>query len=286
MPVPHDLYVRFLITKGSSSCDEVNAELDRFYLPKITQDNFYTQKTLVFSTVPAYISEQIKNKKYGAEFLKWMRALEVGELWDGILHKNADLNTQLKLLYDIHEDSQLRLAVNALLIKRIKYEDIVTAISTKFSSLLKPAHIELYAKYFFNPMRMTRRDWKSFIGQVCNSERAIYFLSLTEAPEAVKVELGLPAEVDISGNLQFLLVKAFQKAKQYMKLSTKESNGEARAWIEQATRLVDKYERYRATDQADLFKTLRMEFEYINDEFPSADQGTLDELLKKAEKAG
>ena len=52
--------------------------------------------------------------------------------------------------------------------------------------------------------------------------------------------------------------------------------------------LADKYEKYRSADSSDFSKSLQMEFEYIDNEFPTPDESTLsllnDRLKSKEEK--
>ena len=285
MALPYDLYIRYLITKGIDTENDVNARLKELYLPEIKRKDVERQASNIETLIPQGILSQIENKSYGADFLQWMDMIEVSQLW----RKDKpflDLETRsvMKIVYDIHEDPIRRLNINALLIKRVPHAELAQTVGTRFSCMMQEHHITIYEKFFFDPRRLLRGDWRPFLERCNEAERKIYFTALTETLEVLKSELGLPTSVNVSEVIQTLLTKSYLKAKQYLNLSTKEANTEARAWMAQVVALTEKYEKYRSADSSDFTKNLQMEFEYIDGDFPVPDKETLDELAKDLEK--
>jgi hypothetical protein len=282
MATPFDLYIRFLVTKGLHDLKDVNLALEELNLAHITQACYDGQYELIKKTLPKGVWDQIETQVYEGDYLKWMRILEVEELWKGEKkYLEPTFKRTLTVVTGIHDDPQLRLCINGLLIKGLRGKDVYDNVNTRFSCMLKEDHIKLYQKYFFDPQRMTRRDWKVFLRTCAPKEINIYFTALTEPLDILKTELELPAEVNPSESLQFLLTKSFMKARQYLELSTKEANAEARAWISQVANLTDKYMKYKSADTRDFAKTLQMQFEFVDNDFPTPDSETLQQLQEQ-----
>lgn len=283
MAVPYDLYTRFLITKGIGDLDSLNTSLEELSLPSITPKTFDTQYDLVYRSTPKGVQTQIERKSYSADFLPWLKALEVDQLWyDQKPYENIIWKTTIKLAYDIHEDLQLRTAINCLLIKAIPAGDIARMLSAKYSTLLQEEHILFYSRHFFDPRRMTRRDWRQFLRSCPDQEKNSYFLALTEPTEAVKAELELNSKISVAEVLQFHLAKAHYRARECMSINTPSSAKEAREWLKTLTELVDKYEKYRATDNEDFARSVQMEFEYIDTPHDTPDSDILKELAERS----
>lgn len=284
MASPYDLYVRFLVTTGYDDPKELNQHLADLNLYAVNDEEFTAVYNFVHNTVPEPVSRQILDKRYEGDFLRYMKVLEVDEMW--MLEKpfrNPD-NAHLKLAKDILYDPKLRLTLNALIIKGIQPKDLVQTINLKFSAMLKEVHIELYSRFFCDPRRMTRRAWRQYLARCNSQEKDILFTTLTESLDDLKTKLDLPSQANISGALQFLFTTSYQKAKHYLRINTKEANDEARKWISQTVALADKYEKHRTGDVEDFGKTLQLEFDYLDTEFPSPDEETLKEIQAKAKE--
>lgn len=280
MATPYDLYLRFLVTKGFDDLKEVNAHLETLNLSPVKQDAFDKQYEMVTNSLPKPLIKQIELKFYEPEFLKWMGVLEVKELWLGEkAFLIPEIKRQIHFVQGLHGDPYLRLCINALLVKALQSAELAEVINVRFSAMLKDSHVDLYQKYFFDPRRLTRKDWKSFLKDQGNQEKHIYFTALTEDIDTLKTELELPAQVNVSEPIQFLLTKSYQKAKDYLRLSTKEANVEARAWITQVISLAEKYEKFKTGDKTDFSKQLQMEFDFVDTEFATPDADTLAELM-------
>lgn len=284
MATPFDIYIRFLVTKGFDSLRDVNDHLAELAIAKVPDEAFVAQYDLVEKSLPERIFRQLSTKQYEGDFLKWMKFLEIEEFWQG--EKNyvvPEVKRRITVITGIHDDPYLKLCLNGLLIKNVNSKDTTDIINSRFSALLKEEHIDLYRKYFFDPRRLTRKDWKQFIKDQPNREKHIYFTALNEPLDVLKTELELPAQVSVSEPLQFLLTKSFQKAKDYLNVGTKEANAEARAWISQVVMLSEKYEKFKSGDKTDFAKQLQMEFDFIDNEFPQPDVDTMKELMDDQE---
>jgi len=284
MASPYDLYIRFLITKGMNDLKEVNLALRELRLPVIGQSHYDRIYEFIKRSCPKGILRQMEDQKPERDFLKWMKVLEVQDMWEGEkAYLIPEKRREIAVATSINDDPHLRLCVNALLMKGMRGKDLGESVNPKFSAMLKDGHFKLYQKYFFDPQRMTRTDWKEYLATCDNTEKHIYFIALSEPLEILKTELELPTQVNVTEPLQFLLTKSYMKAKQYLSFSTKESNSEARAWINQVVNLTDKYMKYKSSDTTDFAKTLQMEFDYVDTQFPAPDADTLKQLQEELE---
>ncbi len=283
--VPYDLYLRFLYTKGIFEFAAIKNELKRLSLPPITYEMYEVQGTYVNKNVPPITLHQMEKKRHDLDFIYWMGEIDVRELWYGepsFLDDNNERDVRLTL--DIHNDPIFRLTLNGLLIKGVDTGDLSPMLNIKFSTGYKPKHLELYRKFFFDPRRMKRGDWKKFLDTCDDNEKNIYFSALTESLDGLKSKLGLPSRVSASEELAKLLRQSIDKANQYLSLGSKETNHEARAWIDTTLKLTEKYEKYRTADSSDFGKALQMEFEYVETGFDTPDAGTLNRINEERRK--
>lgn len=285
MATPCDLYIRFLITRGIDSSEEVNARLNELGIQPVSSEIINQHLQTVKKILPASVERQRDEQVYSSDFLTWIKVLEVEELWRFEKEFFLETHRYIRLVYDIHYDVTLRIFLNALLLKGVPPTDICRHLNSRFSCMLKEESVAAYRKFFWNSQRMTRRDWTTFLRGCNERETSLYFIALSEPLDVLLAELELPAKVSVSDSLQYLLSKSFAKAKEYLRLSTKEANSEARAWINQVVVLADKYEKYRAGDANDFSKVLQMEFEFTDTTFPTPDAATLRDLKdRKNEK--
>lgn len=278
MAIPHELYIRFLATKGMDDLKLVNEDLLKHNLRPVKQEDLDRQWELIHSVVPKGLISQIESKLYSMDFLPCMKMLETEDLWRAEPICEKPSKNSPRLVYDILQDPALRVTTNSLLIKGVSIQEITRLTGTKFSTFYKETHFDIYHRFFFNPQRMTRKDWKGYLECSPEHERKYYFTALTESVETLKTELDLPAQISVSETLQWLLTKSFHKAKTYMNINTPDANREAREWISQITVLADKYEKHRSGDQSDFSKALQMEFDFIEDSFATPDSDILEEM--------
>ena len=282
MAVPHEIYVRFLASKGLNELPKVNEALGAISLPPIDQKALESQLAALDAVLPSGVSEQIEKKDFKEDFLQWMEVLDLRELW--LAEKpwqDPDIRPAVKLIFDVHQDTVLRKTLNSLLIKGMKAKDLAQTLGAKFATLLKEEHVDLYSKVFFNPARMARADWRQYLRLVPDTEARAYAIALSEPLDVLKIELELPSKVSVSETLQWLLSKSYSKARTFMEINTPEANREAREWIEQVVKLTDKYEKYRSGDQDDFAKNLQMEFHFIDTPFEEPDGDLLKEVADR-----
>ena len=178
MTQPYELYIRFLATKGIEEVDEVNEQLKELSLPTVRPEYFDKIYTFVHDSVPQPTSNQILSKRYDGDFLKWMKVIDVQELWLFEKKYRTQESTYIRLAYDIHTDPKVRHTVNALMLNNESLGDICQSVNNKYSYMLKPEHLKIYNKFFWNPAIMTRKAWKEYIRSCDNYEKSLLFLFL------------------------------------------------------------------------------------------------------------
>jgi hypothetical protein len=276
---PYDLYIRFLVTKGYSELDDFNTFLSELGLPKITAEEVGSIFDKVHDLLPKSISAQVDKKQYNPEFWKWMKVLDVYDLWKAEKPLRTSETAHLQLVYDINYDPAIRIVLRSLLIKKQKHTEICQDLNFKFSYMLRPEHIDLYERFFWNPARMTRVAWKKLLPSFNNYEQTILFLCLTEDLDTVKAHLKLPNKTDITSTYSRMFAQCNQKIEHYMRLNTVEANREARSWMDTVMQLGDKIKKYESGNLEDFGKALQMEFEFVDSEFPTPDEHLLKELI-------
>lgn len=281
MTKPYDLYLRFLITKGCASVDDVNEYLDDLSLPYITKKEFEDQHNLVHNAVPRPISDQIADQAFHGDFIKWMKFLGVVDFWYFEKPFRHESHRYIKLVHDIHQDVLMRATINALLIKGAMRKDICADINAKFSYMLKESHVEMYDKFYWNVRRMTRKGWKAYIRLTKEFDTASLFSALTDDLEVMRMKLELSSKANISGTLQFFFTQSSQRAKEYLRLRSPENDKEARSWMKISMDLADKYAKHRTGDVEDFGKTLQLEFDYVENNFATPDDALFQEREDK-----
>lgn len=278
MTKPYEFFIRFLITKGIEGFREANEKLKDLDLGEIDAEYFDKIYSFVHESVPTPVSNQILNQQFEGDFLRWMKVLGVYDLWQFEPKYRTPDSTWIRLVYDIRTDPHVCQTVNAMILTQEAHEDICQSVNNKYSCMLKKEHLVLYQTYFWNPEIMTRKDWKHYIQRAENYEKSLLFICMTEGREQIRTFLDIPTKADVSGALQAIFTNSVQKAKHYLRLSTKEANTEARAWIKTALEVGEKYKKYETGDVVDFGKTLQLEFEYVDTSFPTPDQEILKEL--------
>lgn len=275
---PYDLYLRFLITKGLHDDEKINEALADLSLPKVKKEEIDRQYHIVFDHLPKPVQKQIETQDHEGDYRRWMKFLDVDELWSFEKKYRTPDTAWIKLVYDLHTDPRLRLTIGALLMKGVKVTDLIQMVNLKYASMLRAEHVETYQKFFWNTQRMTRGNWKSYLDSVESFEKVILFTCLSEDVEAVKVALDMPSKSHVSDMLQYMLANSYAKARQYLRSSTPASNAESRKWIDTTVKLIDKYEKHRTGDIDDFGKSLQMEFDYVESEFMTPDDQMKQEL--------
>lgn len=277
---PYQNYLCFLVSKNLTY-QEVLTELEDNNLHKIEPKDYDKIHEEIHERLSAPISNQLVDQRYDSNFLKWMKYIGLGQLWELEKKFITPQSAKLRLVYDIHQDPIMRISINCLLIKKVAYTDIVQDINMKYSYMLREEHVEIYRMFFFNPAIMSRKDWRIFLNVCGNTERANYFTALTEDLEVVKASLDLPVSVDLSKTLQSLLQSSTMKAKHYLKFNDNNSNKEARQWISTVLNVAGHYYKYSKADVGDFAKSIQMEFEFVETNFQTPDQEVLAEISKK-----
>lgn len=254
---------------------KINAELESIGLKEVPFAVIDQQQKYIMELLPEVTVKKIKAKRKSKDWLKWMKILDVYELWyleDKYKDYDVTKAKASKGAKDILYDTKLSLSINALLMKKMTIDAICQSMNIRYQLDLTDLMIKLYRKYFFNPEGLTRHDWKAYLGNCNEWEQHVYFTALTDSLDAVKFEIGLPASINVTDELGFLLKKSLQKSKQHLRGNTPTSAAEARRWIGVTLSLADKYEKYRDADTTDFGNALEMELVHDTGDFTQADE--------------
>ena len=284
--VPYDLFVKFLVTKGFLKIHEINDELAKYHLGAINQEILNRHVLSVKAPLPSPIYKQIETGKQGGmSFLKWMDRIDLESIWLNEKPYRTDKDASLwKLVYYIRTDPMVRNAVNSMLLKEHRLDELAKALNAKYATFYNKNHLEVYRKYFWNPALMTRADWRDYLASCDTYEREVLFTALTETIDILKTKLGLPASLQISESIQFMATEAMQKVKHFVRLGDSKANAEARYWMSRAEDLLVKYDKFKSADLRDFSKELQMQFEYVETSYDTPDDTLRAEVEAKGLK--
>ena len=156
MAVPHEAYLIFLATKGCDSLERMNDMLSEIALPPATNEDVSRAHDTVYSVLPKIAIDEMESETPGPELARSCKILGVEKLWYGEKHcqdgrmgedfrqEGLTSKPDIKEVYAIHEDLELRMAINALLIKGLLIQEISRLLSAKRSFVLKESVIAVY----------------------------------------------------------------------------------------------------------------------------------------------
>jgi len=281
MRVPHENYIRFLITSGLDSL-ETAEHLSELGLEKIETEYWNRQYEALFSLkFPKKIKKFWKNPsgKLPNGFFEYMNAAGLKEAWE----YNCGKNKAFKIAVDIIQDVDAFLVIRALLACGSQHEEISSVINGKFAVVLPLNSVAIIEKYFFNPEIMSRVAWKSYLRTLTTEERNIIYLGIVKEGLELRAELSLPTNISVSENYQKLHVFSMSKFNQYRRAGTEDADNEAMKWAKLAMTSGDKYEKLKVSDATDFVKDIQMEFDKIDTDFPVISEDDLEEIKSNKE---
>lgn len=281
MKLPHQNYIRFLITSGLDHKETVD-HLEELNLPSCDVEYWnYQYEALHEVSLPKKIKKfwRSPKPKLPKGFFEYMSVVDLKEAWQ----YNCGKNKYFKVAVDAAADPQITIILNALLAGKSQKEELSAIINGKFAMPFPKEAVALYEKYFFNPKIMDRKSWKLYLRSLTNSEeRQLIYLGIMGEEQELRAELGIPTKISVSENYQKLHVFAMNKFNTYRSAQDPEADKEALKWAKLAMSSGDKYEKLKVSDATDFVRDIQMEFEYIDTNFPTIGQSDLEEI--KSEK--
>ena len=276
MRVPHENYIRFLITTGLDS-DGTNENLQSLELPKCSVEYWDKQyEALHGLSLPRQI-KKYWNNPHGSlpnGFLDYMNVAGVREAWLYNCGKNKDFVNAIEAL----KDFDISLTIRALLLVKTQSDEISAIINGKYGVVFSKNSAQFFKQYFFNTDIMSRVFWREYFKSLTNEEKSILYMGLAGKDVELRAELGLPNKISVSEHFQKLHVYAMTKFVKYSKAGNPQSDEQARKWALLAMSSGKEYEKMKLTDATDFSRDLQMEFEYTETEFQTIGSDDLDEI--------
>jgi len=280
MRFPHEQYVRFLITLGFNM-KEANEHLqDALLLPV---DNAYWKKqTSILSraNIPPQIKKfwsQKSKKRLPKDLLPYMNTIGLKEAWE----YNIGKNNEFAIAVDALKDPDVSICVRSLLATKIQSEEISALINGRFGMAFPKGCVELFQKYFFQPLIMSRESWKSYLCLIPAEEKNLIYLGITGDQVTLRAELSLPVRISVADHYQKLHIFAMQKFEFYQKTNSPDADQNALKWAQMAMSSGDKYEKLKIGDATDFGRDIQMEFDFIDTDFPMIGEENLDEIRQQ-----
>jgi hypothetical protein len=285
MRLPHENYIRFLITTGLNS-EETNSHLDELGLVGCTPEYWDEQYKLLFEApLPKVIKKFWENtrKPFPKGFVEYMNVVDLKEAW--LYNIGKDKNKAFKIAVDSLSDPDVSVTVKCLVALRTEPDEISALLNGKFGMPFPRESAVIFQKYFFNNKIMLRSDWRKFIAVCEPEEKVLFYKAISGQTEVLRIELGLPTRVSVSEKYQRLHVFAMEKFDTYRNSSDPKADANALKWASMAMQSGDKYEKLKTSDASDFGRDLQMEFEHVSTEFPLIGGDDIDQL-QQAKKEG
>ena len=283
MRLPHERYIRFLITSGLD-LEDTNEHLQEKGLPICPVDEDETseywddQYEILFnSKVPKAIKsfwEKDEKKKFPKGFFEYMNTLGLKDAWAYNIGKNKFFTIAIDAL----EDEDVSISVKALLAIRLQSEEISALINGKYGMLFPKASVEIFREYFFETRIMSRKSWKSYLDYIPAEHKSLLYKALVGKSIELRAELDFPNKISVSEHYQKLHIYAMEKFNTYRGSADPKSDEHAIKWAGIVMSSGDKYEKLKLGDTADFSKDIQMEFDYVDTDFAMIGEENLEEI--------
>lgn len=283
MRLPHERYIRFLITSGLD-LDDTNAHLlEKGLVPCLLDSDggseYWTRQydLLHESKVPKAIKtfwSKDHKKTLPPEFLDYMNVVGLREAWT----YNIGQNKNFAIAVDALEDEDVCLTSRVLLALRVPPPEVSALINGKFGMIFPASAVILFRDHFFDHRIMSRKSWKTYLELIPAEHKLLIYKALVGKGMEVRAELDLPNKISVSEHYQKLHIFAMEKFDTYRNSSNSEADQNAIKWAQIVMASGDKYEKLKLGDAADFSKELQMEFSYIDAEFPMIGSESLEEI--------
>jgi hypothetical protein len=280
MRFPHEQYIRFLITLGFSREDSAEHLEESLLLPV---DSGYWKKQeslLKKSKLPPQIKkfwEQQSKSKLPKDYLSYMNVIGLKEAWEYNLGKNKEFT----IAVDALKDPDISICVRSLLAIKLQSEEISALINGRFGMVFPKKSVELFQRYFFQPLIMSRESWRSYLDKIPNEEKSLIYLAIRGDQATLRAELCLPVKISVADHYQKLHIFAMQKFEFYQKTNSPDADQNALKWAQMAMSSGDKYEKLKIGDATDFGRDIQMEFDFIDTDFPMIGEDNLDEIRQQ-----
>lgn len=174
----------------------------------------------------------------------------------------------------------LRIAIDVGILCRYSFDELSQILPSSFHEQLSEAGIELYTKYFFDYKSMTKGDWRVYLRISAAIPYAYirYHAALTKPRDEALFLAGLPTRANFADFLKTVMGTAAYKFQHYSRMSTPQSDNQARAWAKVGFDAGVKYEKFSASDVQDFAKTVQTQFDYIESDIETIQPDMLTQI--------
>lgn len=288
MKLPHENYIRFLITTGLDSQGTEKHLEDLGLVFTGNQEKwleYWNQQYEIMEKSP--VPRAIKkfwfdsSRPFPQGFLEYMNVLNLKEAW---LY-NMGRDKYFKFAIDVLSDPSICIAVKALLAIRTEFEEISALMNGKYATIFPKESVDIFQKYFFNTKGYLRSEWRTYLDSLENEEKRLLYLAISGQSVELRAELGLPNRLSVSEQYQKIHIFAMQKFDNHRRAEDPKSDAQAMKWASVAMQAGDKYEKLKTSDASDFSRDLQLEFEQIDTDFPLISGNDVDQLTE-AKKEG
>lgn len=283
MRLPHERYIRFLITNGLD-LEDTNEHLQDKGLgicPMEGEDEseyWTTQYDLLHDSkipksIKAFWKKQDK-KKLPKNFFSFMNTVGLKEAW----MYNVGDEKIFTIAMDALEDEDVFLDLRCLLALRSPMDEVSALINGKYGMAFPRAAAEMFQSYFFETRIMSRGSWREYLATLPGEHKELIYKALVGRDVELRAELDFPNRISVSEHYQKLHIYAMEKFNTYRKSADSTADQNAIKWAQIAMSSGDKYEKLKLGDTADFSKDIQMEFDYIDADFPMIGEETLEEI--------
>lgn len=283
MRLPHERYIRFLITSGLD-LEDTNEHLLEKGLPPCPVDgegNSEYWDSQYEKLHSAKIPKSIKNfwnkeekKKFPQGFFEYMNVVGLQDAWK----YNVGQNKLLAVAVDALEDEDVSISTRALLTLKSPPEEVAALIHGKYGMIFPKDAVRQFNAYFFDIRIMTRKSWKAYLELLPPEHKLLLYKALVGREVELRAELDFPNKISVSEHYQKLHIYAMEKFDTYRSSSEPNADQHAIKWAQIAMSSGDKYEKLKTGDTTDFSKELQMEFDFVDIDFPTIGEESLEEL--------
>lgn len=280
MRYPYDLFIRFLVTRRA----DVNATLESFGLPELTEEEIKERSDLLSSTLPPSFVEYLDSEKNIVKnktgFLEWTEIHDIREMWE--IQPEFKISEERKITRgssdmtkacEIFADPQKRTALSLLVIRAFDFEDIVELFQNKFNFILTKGTYKYALKYFFDFSAMHQNDYANLLQNVSPEERNSLNLALTpNSKDFLSYRIGSVPNLSYDEVLQDIMVTSYYKFKACQNEPLMDML--AMKWAAMAMKAGEMKKKYGSGDKMGFMQQLELRFDFDQPEFP-----TLTELV-------
>lgn len=264
--LPHERFVRYLITCGRD-LPEINKSLKNLCLAEIDKAQYTRIYKELTSNAPKEAKQHWADPSKAKEpkgYTKLMRDLDLEEAYA----QSAAFKTMLSFA----ENEPFALATQALFIKGTELMEMAAVMVARFQLQSEQQHFKLYREYLFDVPTVTKEEWRQYFALASPQLRAHLIDCFKLDTEALKTLHGLPSKVSYVNSLQEMHMLAMTRFREYAKDRGPESDKNARMWASLAMSSGSQFEKYRTKDLTDFSKEVAMEFEYVENKFPTVEE--------------